>query len=716
MVDQQASMRQAAPSGRMARSSGYTLRDLLMLAFYSWRVIILAALIPLLIGIAAAVTTQKEYTASGLIMVLITREHSGTDQVTGEGPSVLSLEGLKLVQSETQIMESDSVLSEVVQSIGPELLYPRLGQRRLFGLISPIPPEERPRKAVEMFRKDLGAEVQDDSNVIRVSFRHPNPQIAAAAANAVIEAYRVRRKAVFDVVATQFLRNEMKRFTAELQGIDGQIRAIKAQYDVIDIDQDVILAANQADTLLQRTRHIQERRATVRREVEAGRARLAAQPETLFDFNEQTNIMSNDEDRNTLTKLLMDRDYMMKHYAPGYPPLAQLNEKIARIEAQIAEKRKPQFSTGRTVRNPVVDYVTTHLMELEIEDAALDDQIAELERQYGEAVKRVDALRDAQAALHELERTRKVMEQIYSEYAVRTEAARIDEEAQASQPTNIRVIETPSVPVTGTTLSWSFLAAGVLGSILFGAAGGFAANWNRQVFILPGEAERRLGLASLASFTLGKPRRGDRASESELSHLAAQIVDTQVDGRPISVFQLLAANANDGEADVAQGLADEFANRRGLRVLLVDLGEGQAVARSLGLRPVAAGSPSAEDVDGMTVVAVPAFPNLHAAVDAVSSPLFDMRTTLRRARELMENLRRQFDIVIVVPPPLTRSHVGQRSSALVDATVMVLKAEETRAPAALWSRDAVLDAGGDMLGFVMTGRRFHIPSRIYRWL
>lgn len=714
MVDQQASMRLGARPVAVPRSSGYTLRDVLIFAFYSWRTIVIAALIPLLIGGAAALVTKKEYTAKGLVLVLVSREHAGTDKATGEGPAVLSIEGLKLIESEAEIIESDAVLDEVVQAIGAELLYPELGRRRLFGLLGPLPGEERPRKAIELFRRDLGAEVQGDSNVIRISFRHPEPQLAAAAATAVIDAYRARRKQVFDVVLTPFLMGEMQRFTADLQGIDGQIRTIKLRYGIIDIDQDVVLGANQADTILQRTRHIKERRATVRREVVAGQARLAALPDTLFDFTEQTNIMANDEDRNTLTRLLLERDSLVRNYAPTYPPLAQVNEKIARLRAQIVEKSKPLFNTGRTVRNPVVDFITTHLMELEIENEALDDQIAELDRQYAEAIKRVDALRDAQASLHELERTRKVMETIYSEYAIRTEAARIDEEALTSQPTNVRIIEMPTVPITGTTLSWSFLAAGVFGSLLFGVAGGFAANWNRQVFLLPGEAEKRLGLPGLASFVVGAPKPGDPVSEGELSHLAAQIIDAQAGDRPIRAFQLVAAHASDGEVEVAQGLADEFASRRGLQVLLADLSDGQVVAQALGLRAAAA-APT-EDIGGLAVVPLPGSPNLFAAVAAASAPLFEMRTSLRQAMDLMSGLRQRFDVIMVVAPPLARNHLGRRTAALVDATVLVLRAEATRGAAAAWTRDAILDSGGDLLGFVMTGRRFHIPSRIYRWL
>jgi len=46
----------------------------------------------------------------------------------------------------------------------------------------------------------------------------------------------------------------------------------------------------------------------------------------------------------------------------------------------------------------------------------------------------------------------------------------------------------------------------------------------------------------------------------------------------------------------------------------------------------------------------------------------------------------------------------------------VVRAEVTRSPAATRLRDLVLEAGGGLLGFVFTGRKYYIPRWVYRWL
>jgi len=45
-----------------------------------------------------------------------------------------------------------------------------------------------------------------------------------------------------------------------------------------------------------------------------------------------------------------------------------------------------------------------------------------------------------------------------------------------------------------------------------------------------------------------------------------------------------------------------------------------------------------------------------------------------------------------------------------------VRAEQTRALAAVRLRDAILEAGGDLLGMIFAGRRFHVPKAIYRWI
>jgi uncharacterized protein involved in exopolysaccharide biosynthesis len=84
----------------------FTLRDVLISGFFHRRIIIFFALLPLVVGAIAVLETKTNYTASGLLMVLVNREFSGIQNVTDSGPAVLSIEGLKSVESEIQIDET----------------------------------------------------------------------------------------------------------------------------------------------------------------------------------------------------------------------------------------------------------------------------------------------------------------------------------------------------------------------------------------------------------------------------------------------------------------------------------------------------------------------------------------------------------------------------------------------------------------------------------
>lgn len=709
-----ATMGQEGRSGPTASvRAGYTLRDLLIFAFYSWRTIIIAALVPLLIGGAAAVTAKKYYSSTGLLLVLVTREHSGSDGVGTTGPAVVSVEGLNLVQAEAEIVMSDGVLKRALRKVGYETLYPRVSQRRLFGLLPPLPAEERQQRAVELLRRDLKAEVREESSIVRVSFRHVDPRLSAETATAVISAYQEHRRSIYDVSRSPLLTEEMARFSADLQEIDEQIRDTKQRYGILDIDQDINMAVNQADILLQRKRQAQERLATVSTQADQTAARITQLPAKLFDFREITNEIINDEDKNLLTKLEQELLSLRQNYGPNYPGTKLTQDKIDRLKASIAAKAAPQYYSQREVRNPTLDYMQSRLFELRVERDALNNQIVELERLHQEAIARIDMLREAQLLLHQLERSRGVQEDIYKDYAQRTEAVKMDEKAAQERSSNVRVVELPDVPVTGTTMAWSFLAASIFGSIMMGLAGGLAANWNRQVFLLPSEGEKRLGMPALASFMMGTPKPGDRASDDEISFLASQILDTRIGDRGMNTVQMLPISTDDGDVAVIAGLLSECADRRGLRALLVDLSDGTMVARALGVRGTA--EPVGE-VGGNAFAAVPGRPGVFHLIDPQHGAVFDMRRSLREAVENIVELRENFGIVLVVSSTLARSHVGRRVAAVVDATVLMMRAEVTRSPAATWTREAVLDAGGDLLGFVMTGRRFHIPSRIYKWL
>lgn len=695
--------------GSITRREAFTLRDLLVVAFYHRRLILLTALLPILVAGAAAYFAKTQYTADGLMMVLVNREVTGNQTVADTGPAVLSIEGLKSVQSEVEIITSAGVVRQTIEKLGMARLYPEIIEGRFDGLLPPTEPAERMDKAMELFRRDLRANVESESNVVRISFRHPDREMAIQAVDTLIAFYRDLRREIFDNPRAPFLASEVARFKAQLEATDAEIQQLKTAANVIDIEQDRVLAANQLDNLLQRRRQVSERQAAIVAQLEEAERQAAALPRQVFDFRQRTDQTANDDDRNVLTRLQIERDRLAEQYAPTYPRLAEIEKQIATVRRSMRDKSEQKiFQTDREVRNPAAGFMTNMILSLRVERDALDNQIKELDRLRQDAEKRLDALRIADGKLVELHRRRDVLDDAYRQYVKRAEAAKIEEDAAQVRSSNVRLVQRGAAPITGRDMRIPLLVAGISGGVLLGAAAGAFGAWLRRSFIMPSEAERSIQLPVLAEFPASADRVDSPQARQALAHLASVLLDTTVDARTLRVFQVVSVGNEEQKRPLTRALAEEFAAGRGLRTLLIDFGD----ARDRGLVPAMAPGTREDSL----AVASSGVPQLWLGADGAHSPLGNLRAPLVEARRRLEQLREEYDVVVVAGPSQGLSPITQRLASIVDANIMVVRAEATRSPAATRLRDMILEAGGGLLGFVFTGRKYYIPRWVYRWL
>ncbi|MFX8577855.1 hypothetical protein ABTM02_20545, partial [Acinetobacter baumannii] len=81
------------------------------------------------------------YRAEGRLLVMVSREHVDNQGIGAQLPTVVSVDGLKAVESEINILVSPAVIKQMVDAIGPQILFPELAQRRYLGFL-PAYPEE----------------------------------------------------------------------------------------------------------------------------------------------------------------------------------------------------------------------------------------------------------------------------------------------------------------------------------------------------------------------------------------------------------------------------------------------------------------------------------------------------------------------------------------------------------------------------------------------
>ena len=84
--------------------------------------------------------------------------------------------------------------------------------------------------------------------------------------------------------------------------------------------------------------------------------------------------------------------------------------------------------------------------------------------------------------------------------------------------------------------------------------------------------------------------------------------------------------------------------------------------------------------------------------------------------DIWKALRHHFMVIVVDSPPSSQSFDGIVLSAAMDAVVLVVRAEFTRAPVVEDLRDRLIAQGAPLAGLVLNQRRFYIPKMIYRLL
>jgi uncharacterized protein involved in exopolysaccharide biosynthesis len=671
-----------------------SLRDALVHVFYNQKAIILCVLIGLALGVAAAALSPPKFTAASLVLLRIGATAAAQEGLNGPQTYQGGEAVLRSLQSEVQIVRSDPVIQAAMTKLAEaEGRDPDVGPG-----------------AMGKFAKALKVEIEDGSNVLRIAFVSGDRAQALAAVQAVIDAYIDRRAVLYVNASRERQDREIDRYDTALAQTEGEIQRIRLDHDVLDIDKDIALASDRLEALIQRAGQAQERRGAVSAELAAVSRQLATAPERVLDSQERTNSTPNDEARNTLLRLRQDRAHVVEQYNEDWPGLAEIDARIAAAQAQIVENAQDIRSSDRTVRNPVADLLVQRRASLGIELASLQRQSAELATQLAVARARVGDLRTAEMRLHDLERSRSASETIHRSLLIGRAGAALEDQAVDDRNTTVRVVQPPTAPLSGRDLRPTLVLAGVALGIALAIAATAVSIVLRQVFIAPGEAETSLGLDALMSMDATASNLRSDAGLTAMARLAGLLLDLDFDGRPLQVFQFVGDDAG-AKCRLALGVAQAMAARAGGSVLLIDLDAADHYRRKAGeaVQRLPAGSSHLD-------VARSASPGLWAALNPLETPLGSPVATAEEARAFLDLMRGAFSRIVLVGARDFEMPDARRLHGLADASILIVQAEATRAPAARRMREVVLASGGDLLGFVFTGRKRHVPEAIYRWL
>ncbi|WP_142847820.1 CpsD/CapB family tyrosine-protein kinase [Telmatospirillum sp. J64-1] len=194
-----------------------------------------------------------------------------------------------------------------------------------------------------------------------------------------------------------------------------------------------------------------------------------------------------------------------------------------------------------------------------------------------------------------------------------------------------------------------------------------------------------------------------------------QSIEAALAGRPSKVVQIMGCRGGEGASTVASRLAQFASLRMGRSVLLLNT-SGRAPSNQLRLTgPGGSGGGQTGEVLPPAEVAVTEGGN---GLFTGSLPIQGGPGDLHALNPALlhgywNKLRERLDMVILDSPPALSSPYGLGMAATVDGVVLVIEAEQTRAPVAQAARDALVKAGANVLGVALNKRRFYVPQFLY---
>ena len=423
MTDQSPVVQQEAP--------GSSLRDLLQVLFKHQAKILTIFIATVVTVAVGSFYTAPVYEATASVLVKIGREYLTKPEV-GDARNLMIVNQEEIINSEIQILNNRELIEKVITAMGVDTIYPRLDSSPPAG-IAPL------EAAVLKFSKDLKVEGVKKSNVIRISFQHRDPEVAATALAFLVDVFKAKHLEVFSNSQSSFLEKQLAEYEQRLKRSESALEA----------------------------------------------------------FKQENQIYSVEEQRSLLLKQRVDLDTALK---ATHSRVDELQKKIASYREQLPGIAQNKARYTQPDSNPVYQEVEKEMLKAETEFASQRAGAVTIARQLAQLDRTIQAVDQKQNELRNLQRELSTNEKNYLTYVEKLEQARISDELDKQNIANISVVQAPATPRKPVKPN---ILLNIVLSVLLGAVSGlgyaFFAEHASQSFSTPEQVERRLGLPVLAS-------------------------------------------------------------------------------------------------------------------------------------------------------------------------------------------------------------------------
>jgi len=210
----------------MGQRSRLTLDDVYYVLFkHKWKIIACSA--AGLLGAAALVVLRPPlYESEAKLFIRYVLDSKSPSPAPDESRVISSYDGQSIINSEIEILNSLDIAEQVVDAVGAERILARAGGG-----------QDRAR-AADLVRKGLVIEVPNKSNVMRILFQHPDPDIVQPVLSGLIDSYFKKHAEIHQAFGAvdDFLSQETDRLRAQLAQTEDELSQARSKAGVISLE------------------------------------------------------------------------------------------------------------------------------------------------------------------------------------------------------------------------------------------------------------------------------------------------------------------------------------------------------------------------------------------------------------------------------------------------------------------------------------------------
>jgi len=638
------------------------------------------------------------------------------------------------LETEVKILQSDLLALQVVKDLGLDR-RPEFGGKAAPSSssidLAPDPLQTDPSRTSALlgsFRGNLKVTLAPNTKIIEVHYTSPDPELAANVVNKLMEDYTENNfKSRFDstMQAEDWLKNQLVDLQMKVESSQQKLVQYQKEHEILGIDEKQNITTAKLDELNKALTAAESERMdkeSVYRLVESGVADTVASAASVLDAagaGTQSASSLLESLRSKEADLKIQAAQLNTQFGPSYPKLAQLNSQLKEVDAQILLETK---KVAGKVRG---QYMAAVQRETLLHDA--------LEKQKQEQNKLNESAIDYSILKRDLDSYR----QLYEGLMEKMKEAGVSAGLKSN---NFRIVDVARVP-TGPIepnipryLAFAFILGLTSGVGLAFLQEGLdntvrTAEQAQMISGLPplgmiplpartareGANPKRLMIATSSKEAVEMVAQSRPHSQMAESYraLRTSLLLTNL-GAPPKVIMVTSALPQEGKTTTSMNTALVLA-QKGVRVLLIDADlRRPSIHKIMGWGPRSGLSNVLTGSATLKQTIQPSFlPNLSILPAGTPPPNPAELLASTNMRDVLEELRGQYDHIVVDTPPTLSVTDAVVLSPRADAIVLVIRSGQTTKQALRRSRDLLTQVNAKVSGVLLNAVDLSSPDYYY---